>query len=91
MADTTGISWTDHTFNPWMGCTNVSPGCENCYAEDQTTNRMGIKVWGPCASQVTNNWRSLLKWDREAKEAGEPRGIFARLCRTFSSKATDRS
>lgn len=33
MGETTGISWTDHTFNPWEGCQRVSPGCENCYAE----------------------------------------------------------
>ena len=31
MAETTGISWTDATWNPWMGCTKVSPGCDNCY------------------------------------------------------------
>ena len=29
----TGISWTDHTFNPWWGCTKVSAGCDHCYAE----------------------------------------------------------
>lgn len=28
-----GISWTDQTWNPIRGCTRVSPGCENCYAE----------------------------------------------------------
>lgn len=33
MGEQTGISWTDHTFNPWEGCMRVSPGCENCYAE----------------------------------------------------------
>lgn len=33
MAETTGISWTDSTFNPWIGCTKVGPGCDNCYAE----------------------------------------------------------
>lgn len=27
------ISWTDHTFNPWIGCQKVSPACDNCYAE----------------------------------------------------------
>lgn len=27
----TGISWTDATWNPWMGCDKVSPGCDNCY------------------------------------------------------------
>lgn len=33
MAETTNISWTDRTFNPWYGCTKVSPECANCYAE----------------------------------------------------------
>lgn len=26
-----GISWTQSTWNPWMGCTKVSPGCAHCY------------------------------------------------------------
>jgi protein gp37 len=33
MAERSKIEWTDSTFNPWIGCTNVSPGCEHCYAE----------------------------------------------------------
>ena len=33
MAEKTGISWTDSTFNPWIGCTKVGPGCDHCYAE----------------------------------------------------------
>lgn len=32
MADKTGISWTDATWNPTTGCDRVSPGCANCYA-----------------------------------------------------------
>lgn len=32
----TGIEWTDKTWNPTTGCTKVSPGCKNCYAEDIT-------------------------------------------------------
>lgn len=35
MAETTGIKWCDATFNPWIGCQRVSPGCEHCYAETQ--------------------------------------------------------
>ena len=31
MAKNTGISWADHTWNPWQGCRKVSPGCLNCY------------------------------------------------------------
>ena len=33
MGTATAIGWTDHTFNPWWGCSRVSPGCEHCYAE----------------------------------------------------------
>lgn len=29
----TGIQWTDETWNPTRGCSRVSAGCENCYAE----------------------------------------------------------
>jgi protein gp37 len=33
MGDKTGIRWTDHMWNPTTGCTKVSLGCKNCYAE----------------------------------------------------------
>jgi hypothetical protein len=33
VAENSKIEWTDHTFNPWIGCTKVSPACDNCYAE----------------------------------------------------------
>ena len=33
MGRETGIEWTDATWNPTTGCTKVSAGCENCYAE----------------------------------------------------------
>lgn len=33
MADKSTIEWTDATWNPVRGCTKVSPGCKNCYAE----------------------------------------------------------
>ena len=31
MGETTGISWATATWNPWMGCTKVSAGCDHCY------------------------------------------------------------
>jgi hypothetical protein len=33
MGENSKIEWCDHTFNPWIGCQKVSPGCDNCYAE----------------------------------------------------------
>lgn len=33
MSDKTAIEWTDATWNPMTGCTKVSAGCDNCYAE----------------------------------------------------------
>jgi protein gp37 len=33
MAEATAIEWTDATWNPVMGCTNISAGCDHCYAE----------------------------------------------------------
>jgi len=33
MADRTSIEWTNATWNPVTGCTKISAGCDNCYAE----------------------------------------------------------
>jgi len=33
MSDNSSIEWTDATWNPITGCTKISPGCANCYAE----------------------------------------------------------
>jgi protein gp37 len=33
MTSTTSIEWTEQTWNPTTGCTKISPGCKNCYAE----------------------------------------------------------
>jgi protein gp37 len=33
MAEKTGIEWTESTWNPLTGCTQISPGCANCYAK----------------------------------------------------------
>jgi protein gp37 len=79
MAENSKIEWTDHTFNPWMGCTKVSPACENCYAERDFDHRYGKVQWGPNGTRVltTNaNWNKPLKWDREAKESGIRRRVF---------------
>ncbi len=41
MGDKTGIAWTDATWNPLRGCSRVSTGCENCYAETMASRFSG--------------------------------------------------
>jgi protein gp37 len=43
MAETTAISWTDHSRSVWIGCYKKSAGCANCWAEWFATNRMGYR------------------------------------------------
>ena len=37
----TSIEWTDFTWNPVSGCTKISPGCKNCYAERYAMRKLG--------------------------------------------------
>jgi protein gp37 len=46
VAENSKIEWTDHTFNPWIGCTKVSPACDNCYAAEMMDTRYGRAKWG---------------------------------------------
>ena len=43
MAQKTGIEWTDATWNPVTGCTKISAGCDNCYAERFAERFRGVK------------------------------------------------
>lgn len=43
MAEHTTIEWTDATWNPVRGCTKISPGCKNCYAERFAERFRGVK------------------------------------------------
>ncbi|MBA4136734.1 MAG: hypothetical protein C0518_05400 [Opitutus sp.] len=63
------IEWTDHTFNPWIGCTKVSPGCAHCYAETLMDTRYGRVKWGkgqPRQRTSDANWRKPVQWNRQA-------------------------
>lgn len=43
MADKSAIEWTDSTWNPITGCTEVSPGCDHCYARVFAERFRGVK------------------------------------------------
>ena len=42
MADGSAIEWTDATWNPVTGCTKITAGCDNCYAERFAERWRGI-------------------------------------------------
>lgn len=71
MSENSKIEWTDHTFNPWSGCTKVSPGCLHCYAETLDKRHLREKVdhWGKGAPRLPStegNWRQPLRWNEAA-------------------------
>jgi protein gp37 len=68
-----------------MGCTKVSAGCANCYAETLTKNRMGLNLWGANATrQITKQpWKDVLSWQTKAQKGvagvlgqGKPQLVF---------------
>lgn len=68
MSENSKIEWTDHTFNPWIGCTKVSPGCAHCYAETLMDTRRGRAQWGKGKSRVrtaASTWNEPRKWNRK--------------------------
>lgn len=73
------IQWTDHTFNPWIGCTKVAPECKNCYAETLMDKRWGKVRWGHSQPRVRTrlaNWRQPLKWNDENGPAFRRARVF---------------
>src|SRR4051812_43659402 len=80
MAEKTLIAWTDRTFNAWIGCQKISPGCAHCYAETMVTGRMGRpNLWGPGSERSKTSipyWKEPLKWNREAQASGEIQRVF---------------
>ncbi len=96
MAKTT-IEWTatpmsdgtlspGYTFNPWWGCTKVSAGCKNCYAET-LANRFGKNIWGVNGERRffgDKHWNEPLKWNRKAKKLGVRYKVFCgSMCDVF--------
>lgn len=79
MSKDTGIAWTDHTFNPFWGCTKVSPGCDHCYAETVDAKFSADPHWGKGVPRKVfgdAHWNEPLKWQKAAEKAGRIDKVF---------------
>jgi protein gp37 len=89
MGENSKIEWCDHTFNPWIGCQKVSPGCDHCYAETMMDRRYHRVQWGPHGKRMRTSpayWRKPLQWARAAN--GNRQKVFcASLADVFDNKA----
>ena len=73
------ISWTDNTFNGWFGCTEVSPGCDNCYAKFLMETLWKKVKWGrgkPRVRTTADYWKQPLRWNRHAAAEGIRTKVF---------------
>ena len=77
MGQNSAIEWTDHTFNPWWGCTKISPACAHCYAEPGA-KRFGVG-WGDKAPRRffdAAHWKEPERWNVKAAREGKPAFVF---------------
>lgn len=92
MAETSDIEWCDSTFNPWIGCTKISPACDHCYAEALMDKRHGRVQWGGKRSRTSaSNWQQPRRWQKQAAafvtEHGRRRRVFcASLADVFDNQ-----
>jgi protein gp37 len=95
MAEVTGIAWTDSTFNPWVGCTKVGPGCDHCYAEafDNRYRWGGATHWGAGKPRMLTsdaNWRKPLAWNKAREKDGKTHRVFcASLADVFDNEVPE--
>lgn len=73
MSTKSSIEWTESTWNPLTGCTKVSPGCKNCYAERMTKRLMAMNT-----EKYQNGFKLTLHPDtiEEPLRMSKPQMIF---------------
>ncbi|MBY0319124.1 MAG: phage Gp37/Gp68 family protein [Reyranella sp.] len=91
MAENSKIEWCRHTFNPWVGCTRLSPACQHCYAEGWARRTGQSHLWeGERRRTSVANWQQPLKWNRAAAAAGERHRVFcASLADVFDNQVPE--
>lgn len=89
MAENTAISWAHDTFNPWEGCTRISPACDHCYAAVRADRFGNGHLWaGQLRRTSAANWRKPLRWNAEAANWNGPRRVFcASIADVFDNQA----
>jgi protein gp37 len=88
--ENSSIEWTDHTFNPWIGCAKVNTLCEHCYAWVLMDVRYGRVEWGPNGTRTrtsADNWKKPISWNRKAAKLGTRYRIF---CASLADVFEDR-
>lgn len=92
MVENSKIEWTHHTFNPWIGCTKVSPGCDHCYAERDTARFKTVK-WGsgnPRKHTGDSYWQQPVRWNKQAEAKKTRYRVFcASLADVFDNEVSD--
>ncbi len=95
MSEKSTIAWTDSTINFWSGCTKVSPGCANCYAEARDKRHMiePVSHWGKGAPRLKHKGavKDALAFNRQpwiCDECGEPRQRPEEICPECESQPT---
>jgi protein gp37 len=79
MTANTKIEWVDHTWNPWVGCAEISPACDFCYARVLMQDRFHRVTWGSGEDRVRTSpatWAEPARLDRLAKAAGRIDTVF---------------
>ncbi len=79
MGKDSNIAWTDHTWNPWWGCSKLPNrrACDHCYAEG-FAKRVGARCWGKDSRRTASPkvWSDPYAWDRAAKGHMVPPRVF---------------
>ncbi len=88
MGADTKIEWAHHTYNPWIGCTRLSPACDHCYAADWAKRYGQEHLWQGERRQSSAQYRRQpSRWNAAAAEAGERRRVFcASLADAFDNQ-----
>jgi protein gp37 len=102
MGEVTGIGWTDATHNHWIGCTEVGPACDLCYAREldrryqwgREPRKPGeAPHWGVGAPRYLTADSNRLRpraWNKKAEAARRPLKVFCNsLSDVFDNEVPD--